>query len=154
MDRDILRDERDKQEKTMRPRVQWIDQYKGIAILLVIIHHVTQYFPSLSFVWNYICDFHVSMFFFIAGATIGLPGNRRKSLKDYIVSRVKRLLVPYFCFSVISAAIKFIVLFIQKAFTSTIILKEIQEILTIGNGPVWLRTGPQATFYWLCQSSI
>lgn len=74
-----------------KPRIAWIDNAKGIAILLVIIGHTTSNltgFFSTSFVYG----IHLVMFFLLSGYTI----RPQKLSREYINTRFRRLMVPYF----------------------------------------------------------
>ena len=74
-----------------RKRIGWIDMAKGYGIILVIIGHL-----STPYITTFIYTFHIPLFFFLSGYVF----NGNKGFKDFIVSKIKRLLVPYFCLSV------------------------------------------------------
>ncbi len=66
--------------------IEWVDIYKGIAIIMMVIGH------SNSPITLYIYLFHMSAFIFISGFT----GNfARYSLLSYIKRKVLTILVPY-----------------------------------------------------------
>ena len=68
-------------------RITWIDVYKGIAICLMVVGHVTGRFNS------YIFQFHMAAFFFISGyASIKGKRNTLRTIWD----RFYTLLLPYF----------------------------------------------------------
>lgn len=49
-------------------RISYIDQLKGIAILLVVLGHVIGYNNCEdSFLWRFIYSFHMPLFMFISG---------------------------------------------------------------------------------------
>lgn len=52
----------------MNARISYIDQLKGIAILLVVLGHVIGYNNcENSFLWRFIYSFHMPLFMFISG---------------------------------------------------------------------------------------
>ena len=85
-------------ENGHRSRIIWIDNAKGIAIILVIIAH-TWY--GLEGIWNFsfINGFALIMFFLLSGYTL----RPHKLNKEYINQKFNRLMGPYFltCFVVI-----------------------------------------------------
>lgn len=80
-------------EKNNR-RIGWIDEAKGIGILLVMLGHC--YLDGKFTYWLY--SFHMALFFFLSGMTFSVKGNYISFLK----SKVKSLLIPYFFFMVIT----------------------------------------------------
>lgn len=68
-------------------RVEWIDIYKGIAIVLMVVGHATGMFNA------YIYQFHMAAFLIVSGYTTSLE---KRTLGQTIFSRFTRLLVPYF----------------------------------------------------------
>ena len=69
-------------------RLLWIDQLKGIGIILMIYAHN---FPFLEY---YIYTFHMPLFFFVAGIF-----HPKEFNKDKIIRRAKSILIPYFVWS-------------------------------------------------------
>lgn len=77
--------------------MHWLDVSKGIGIILVILGHCI--FP-----WNQGIDyFHMPLFFLIAGITY-----KDKGIKDFLISKINRILIPYIFFSIISSLLSFI----------------------------------------------
>lgn len=72
-------------------RIQILDYIRGMAILLVLLHHSGV--PG----GDWILAFHMPMLFFISGYTDFLRKREWKFL-DYIRNRFMRLMVPYFLF--------------------------------------------------------
>ncbi|WP_312094096.1 acyltransferase family protein [Aminipila sp.] len=66
-------------------RIDWIDIYKGIAIILMVIGHSTGIFN------NYIYQFHMAAFFFISGYSSNLE---KKSFFRMLWEKSWRLLIP------------------------------------------------------------
>lgn len=75
-------------------RIEWIDEAKGIGILLVMLGHC--YLDAKFIFWFY--SFHMALFFFLSGITFFVKGNYISFLKK----KVKSLLIPYFFFMVIT----------------------------------------------------
>ena len=76
----------------MKKRIEWVDVFKGIGIILVVIGHTT------SPIGAYIYLFHMAAFFFISGYTTSLE---KDSLKDYFLKKVKTLLIPFFTINIL-----------------------------------------------------
>lgn len=68
-------------------RIEWIDLYKGIAILLVVIGHTTGMFNA------YIYQFHMAAFLFISGYTTNLS---KRSFTQTLYAKTRTLLLPFF----------------------------------------------------------
>lgn len=79
-------------------REKWIDNAKGIAILLVIIGHVS---TSLEGLWNFgfVYGIHLVMFFLLSGYTL----KKKELTREFINQKFSRLMRPYFytCFAII-----------------------------------------------------
>ena len=117
-------------------RIKWIDYYKGIAIILVLVHHVSQYFPAYRYIPDYLTDFHVSMFFFISGY-ICAEKKQTDAFIPLLKKKAQRLLIPYLFWALLSACVKIGVLLATRSMNMNGILQELADILTVGNGPVW-----------------
>lgn len=95
----------------MKERVYEIDVMKGIGILLVILGHCTPDFPvnmeedacSME-LKSFIYTFHMPMFFFCSGFVLGLIPS--KPIGESIRSRFKRLMIPYFTFTLINFSLR------------------------------------------------
>lgn len=118
--------------KMKTKRIEWLDDTKGLGILLIMMAHVFQYFAALHGINDYICSFHVPIFFIAAGYLTGFRKPEKIS-----AARVKGLIVPYVIFSLINSAMKLGVLFLKKALTAEILKNEMVELLITGNGTVW-----------------
>ena len=75
-----------------RKRLIWIDQARGVAMLLVILGHAQLGKVSQSFIYS----FHMPLFFIISGLTFQKEKARNQRLGAYLVKHGKRLVVPYF----------------------------------------------------------
>ena len=82
-----------------RKRIDYLDQMRGIAIILVVIGHVMQF--SLGFGTSHLVDligiFHMPSFFFISGFLSYSSQNNRWF--ELVFKRFKRLCVPFVVFS-------------------------------------------------------
>ena len=70
---------------TFKERINWIDQARGFAILMVVYGHN---FPYLE---KYIYTFHVPLFFLVAGFF-----HPKKNSLINVKTRFKQLIIPYF----------------------------------------------------------
>lgn len=72
-------------------RERWIDNAKGIAILLVITGHVS---TELKGFWNFgfVYGIHLVMFFLLSGYTL----KERKINRKFVNQKFNRLMLPYF----------------------------------------------------------
>lgn len=80
-------------------RIRYIDIYKGIGILLVVLGH-TQMIPEYLTIWIY--AFHMPLFFVATGFLIGRENLYERDSRDIILGRARSILVPYFWFSLIA----------------------------------------------------
>jgi acyltransferase len=79
----------------MSQRVAWVDWLKFIGILAVILGHTASPFSVFIFSW------HMPLFFFLSGFFI----KKDEFFGHYVVIQAKRLLIPYFLFSLIGLAV-------------------------------------------------
>lgn len=77
----------------MKNRVQWLDVFKGVAILLVVIGHLN----TGTIIHNFIYGFHLPAFLFVSGIFY----KRRKNAKEFFNKDIKKLLVMFLFFSVL-----------------------------------------------------
>lgn len=85
------------ENKLQKSRVAWIDNAKAIAIFFIVLGHQL---PSGA-LCGYLYSFHVPFFFFLSGLTFSAD----KKAKDFFLNKAKRILLPYYVFSLISIAI-------------------------------------------------
>lgn len=74
-------------------RMNWIDYAKAFAIIFVVIGHV----QTGNALTNWIYSFHMPLFFFLSGITLKTD---QKSWKQFSMKLSKRILVPYFLYSI------------------------------------------------------
>lgn len=77
---------------------QTIDQVKGLAILLVVLGHISS--PTGTFIFS----FHMPLFFFLAGIFIKISYSSR----EYFAKGVERLIVPFLIFGALGLFATFI----------------------------------------------
>lgn len=77
-------------------RIHFLDIAKGFGIYLVILGHVTH----SEWLWYYIWQFHMPLFFFISGILYTPKG----SFKDFLIKRTKSIYIPYVIFFVVTFA--------------------------------------------------
>lgn len=103
-------------------RSDWIDSLKGMAILLVVIGHLTAVTSGLN---QYIYSFHMPLFFFISGYLF----NFEKYMdigKEYLIKKIYSLMIPYFFFSAIS--------YVFYVIMDSLYQPQIQNIEVFGKG--------------------
>lgn len=75
-------------------RIQYIDLYRGIGILLMVLGHVG--------IWGtfdyWVHGFHMPMFFFISGYLY----TRHEETAHYLRTKARQLLIPYICYGLLS----------------------------------------------------
>ncbi|MBP5684262.1 MAG: acyltransferase family protein [Bacilli bacterium] len=74
-------------------RIEWIDICKTIGIFFVTIGHVA--IPKIVDIW--IHSFHMPLFFILSGLCFNEV--KHKKSKEFILNRLKTLIVPYIIFS-------------------------------------------------------
>lgn len=77
-------------------RITWVDIYKGIAIILVVVGH------STGLLNPYIYQFHMAAFFFISGYTANL---KEKGIIQTAISKLYTIYLPYISFFLITLSI-------------------------------------------------
>lgn len=76
-----------------KPRVAWLDVYKGLAMVAIVFYHVSEYLP----VKMWLNTFHVPLFFFVSGMLFcAMP------FGAFLKKRAASILIPYFSFAVLS----------------------------------------------------
>ncbi len=84
-------------------RLNWIDALKGMGIMLVVLAH-----HSLPVALDtYIFSFHMPLFFFISGFVFDF-GKYAESAVGFVKGRIRSLIVPYFCFAMLTCLFYFL----------------------------------------------
>lgn len=100
----------------VKKRIEWIDIAKGIGITLVSFGHLRNgdgqsvWLPALDSLIAAIYLFHMPLFFLLGGMTFSMRGGFRQ----FLVRKIKTLLVPYYIFSLYFLAKPFAVLLVPK----------------------------------------
>ncbi len=90
-------------------RTEWLDQFKGIGILFIVLGHLAGAAVHLSHdmtqaffagVYKYFYAFHVPLFFVVAGMTF-----KKQDWGRFLKNKFLRLLIPYFVFGLFSAIV-------------------------------------------------
>ncbi len=136
-------------------RIGWVDVARGIGILSIIFSH-TGYLPLSAFLTPVIHTFMIPVFLIIGGYLFR-PGS---DFLSFVKSKIRRLLIPYVIFFLISSLIWF---FIRSGYSSSILDIPYQTLLTgflLGkgtmiNGPLWFLTAyfsalilVRSIYYW------
>lgn len=104
-----------------KKRIQWIDVAKFLGIFSIYLGHLD---AGLSF--NFVFSYHVPLFFLISGCMENL--NVEKNFIKYFLIKVKKILIPFFVFSLIAIVIKII-----ETNASTTEVKNMLILLLKGN---------------------
>jgi len=108
-------------------RIEWIDALKGFAIFCVTLGHLNMWSPIEKWIYS----FHMFLFFFLSGFLF----SARKPTKEILKTRVKRLLLPFMAWNIISSLIGFFC--IDKSFSNFV-----EELFVLNgnltwNAPIW-----------------
>lgn len=115
----------------MKNRIQWIDIWKGIGIIIVVTGHIVQ--APLK---NYIFWFHMPLFFFLSGYLYRPNHNYYTFLKQKSLS----FLVPYIIF--------LILLTIPEYFLTYLQAKDSSIFLTLGKMTLYKIAGGGYIYGW------
>lgn len=88
-------------------RKNWIDLAKAIGIILVVLAHSL---PKNTFVWKYIQQFHMPLFYIISGYLYSCKG----TWMQYIKKKLKTLWMPFMGCGIITIILKIIISFIAN----------------------------------------
>jgi len=82
----------------LQERINWVDNLKAVGILAVILGHIASPFSTFIYSW------HMPLFFILSGFFV----KYEVSTKEFMVKDFKRLMIPYFIFSVIGLFIEIV----------------------------------------------
>lgn len=90
----------------MNARISYIDQLKGIAILLVVLGHVIGYNNcENSFLWRFIYSFHMPLFMFIsryvAQMTFRIENFGWNEVSSFMIKKFRTLLLPMITWGIV-----------------------------------------------------
>lgn len=80
----------DSGQTSNKSRIEWIDQLRGMAVILVVLQHA-----GLRGAGRFILAFHMPLFFFISGLLFQYNNNSKANAKIYINRMVCRIAFPY-----------------------------------------------------------
>ena len=83
-------------------RIHYIDFAKGIGIILVILAHISYISDNTRI---FVVSFHMPLFFILSGMLVFLRKEYDRSLKDTVINKFRRMMIPYFVYSVIGILI-------------------------------------------------
>lgn len=83
-----------------KTRLTYIDIARGIAILLVVIGHINQFYRNNLGISNpqilsFIYTFHIPLFFIISGMLFSEKSFKDVSFTKFLLKKIKTLIVPY-----------------------------------------------------------
>lgn len=108
-------------------RKLYIDQAKGIGMLMIILQHISNSENMLLAFGN---SFKIIIFFIISGYLFSIKDLKNINPKDYIKKKFKSLIIPYIIFSIIFIFINIILLFINQVSLNSIIAN-IYDFITL-----------------------
>ena len=133
----------------MKQRLVWLDALKGIGILSIMRIHMI---APMELLQSIIYVGAVSMFFVCAGFNFHTSGNAR----NLLISKAKRLLIPYFFYSIILIILEHRIDFstISQVFgilyaRMSIYRGSAEGYLLIGNAPMWFLPCMFVSYIWL-----
>lgn len=90
----------------IKQRLEWIDNIKGIAMILVMLSHM-QISAQVGIIFK---PFFLSIFFVVSGYTF----NIKSSFKEFIISKTRTLFVPAFFLACIQIILSCILTFTEQ----------------------------------------
>lgn len=98
----------------VKKKIEWLAVLQGFSMLLVVIGHVSltnqpgdPTTPIATGIERTVYTFHMPLFIFISGWLFYFTCiSRRKTYKDMLMSKVKRLAVPFLAFTLVTTLLK------------------------------------------------
>ncbi len=103
-----------------KKRYLWLDAAKYIAIFAVVMNHIygATYFDNYRVLLY--TAFSVTLFTLVSGVTSAIDMERGFEIKTYLVSRIKRVIIPYIIASIICILFQYKLLNINILFKNLI----------------------------------
>lgn len=81
-------------------RIAYIDELKGLAIILVVLGHIVDGEEAFRSLYQFIYSFHMPLFMFLAGCTTFISYQRSEmSNIKFIWKRFANIMIPYFAWA-------------------------------------------------------
>lgn len=87
-----------------KKREMWIDVAKFLGIFFIYVGH---YGASAGQAYEFVFRFHVPLFFFLSGCTNNF--SHENSFTRFVYKRFKGIMVPFYCFAILSIIISGII---------------------------------------------
>lgn len=136
-------------------RLDYIDVAKGIGILLVVWAHILVVGPSHKFIYA----FHMPFFFFVS-ALLFKPA-KYDGVKELIKKRAKRLLLPYFLYSIVTWCVWVGFRYLRGDEVDSYVMPLLQTFIAQGSGAFIVHNSAlwfipclfvlEIIFYFLCK---
>ncbi|MDD2907510.1 MAG: acyltransferase family protein [Candidatus Gracilibacteria bacterium] len=78
-------------------RISWVDNLRGIGIILIVLGHC--FFPDNSLLIKFLFTFHVGLFFFLSGYLFN--SEKHSDFLLFVKNKFFRLIIPFFIFNII-----------------------------------------------------
>lgn len=88
----------------MTERIKWIDTAKFLGIFAIYLGHFAE---SAGLAYNFVFAYHVPLFFFLSGCTSNYDSET--GFKKYICKKTKKIMVPFWMFSLLSIVLHIII---------------------------------------------
>lgn len=117
-------------------RISYIDQLKGIAILLVVLGHVIGYNNcENSFLWRFIYSFHMPLFMFISGyvaqMTFRIENFGWNEVSSFMIKKFRTLLLPMVTWGIV------IPFFFLRSTVENNFIDYLSNYITMWGGGLW-----------------
>ena len=123
---------------TAQKRIEWIDLARGLGMLYIVSLHTG---GVLSFPGSYVT--FMMMFFILSG----LLFNETKTIKELIVGRINKLLIPFLCYYLLGCVCYYVLQWVfpnyldyAQGIDSAVRAKGIFDVFTqrqYFDGPIW-----------------
>lgn len=127
-------------------KILWLSIVQGWAILLVVIGHVNgftysdvpgEFYPLSEWLHRFCYSFHMPLFMFVSGALLYYSRlSKGWKVSALYKDKLKRLLIPYLCFTIIGFMIRAPFAAITKRGMDVSVEGFMKALFDPGNGPV------------------